>query len=251
MIKNPIYKPAGRAAEYGELACNIYTGCNHRCFYCFAPSVKRMDREKFHSDVRERDGIVEAVIEQLGHGDIKDKLIHLCFTCDPYPAGIITQTTRDVIEAIKESGNHVQILTKGGYRAVCDFDLLDSNDWFGVTITATKHTKHQDEPFAAAWEERLATLKMAKKQGIQTWVSCEPVLDGADIMNLIETGEFIDLFKIGKLNYFPSNIEWGEFGRFAESRLKYHGRNYYIKEDLRREMEKGGDNGKAEKTEDH
>lgn len=29
----PIYKPKGAAAEYGDYAVNIYTGCPHRCFY--------------------------------------------------------------------------------------------------------------------------------------------------------------------------------------------------------------------------
>lgn len=56
----PIYEPKGKAKEYGDYALNIYTGCPHRCYYCFAPSVLRRDREKFHSDIRPRDGIVEA-----------------------------------------------------------------------------------------------------------------------------------------------------------------------------------------------
>lgn len=40
----PIYEPSGAAKEYGDLAINIYTGCPHGCFYCFAPSVLRRDR---------------------------------------------------------------------------------------------------------------------------------------------------------------------------------------------------------------
>lgn len=34
----PIYEPKGKAKEYGDYAINIYTGCPHECFYCFAPS---------------------------------------------------------------------------------------------------------------------------------------------------------------------------------------------------------------------
>ena len=45
----PIYEPKGAAKEYGDYAINIYTGCPHGCFYCFAPSVLRRDREAFHS----------------------------------------------------------------------------------------------------------------------------------------------------------------------------------------------------------
>ncbi len=33
-MKPPIYKPKGAAAEYGDLALNIYTGYPHRCYYC-------------------------------------------------------------------------------------------------------------------------------------------------------------------------------------------------------------------------
>ena len=130
----PIYAPKARAREYGDLAINIYTGCNHGCTYCFAPRVKHQSLEDFQQ-VQPKAGIVEAVKDQLYRQKITGKLIHLCFTCDPYPADIDTTPTREIIEAIKTSGNHVQILTKGGYRAIRDFDLLDNNDYFGVTIT--------------------------------------------------------------------------------------------------------------------
>lgn len=91
----PIYEPKGKAKEYGDYALNIYTGCPHRCYYCFAPSVLHRDREKFHIDVRPRDGIVEATRAQLKKEHIIRKTIHLCFTCDPYPTGYdTTPTTR-------------------------------------------------------------------------------------------------------------------------------------------------------------
>ena len=44
----PVYKPKGAAAEYGDYAVNIYTGCPHRCYYCFAPQVLHRDRMAFH-----------------------------------------------------------------------------------------------------------------------------------------------------------------------------------------------------------
>lgn len=80
----------------------------------------------------------------------------------------------------------------------------------------------------------------AHKLGIKTWMSCEPVLDEQDIYTIIECAEYVDLFKIGKLNYFPSNINWGEFGRKCERLCKAWNRNYYIKAGLREIMEKVG-----------
>ena len=127
----PIYEPKGRAGEYGDFAVNIYSGCPHRCYYCFAPQVLHREREQFHSHTEPRAEIVDAVKRQLEKDAISGKLIHLCFTCDPYPAGADTTPTREIIKAIKAAGNNVQILTKGDGRR--DFDLLDCGDWYGVT----------------------------------------------------------------------------------------------------------------------
>lgn len=230
----PIYKPKGKAKEYGDYAVNIYTGCPHRCYYCFAPSVLRRDREKFHTHVEPREGIVEAVKHQLEREQITGKTIHLCFTCDPYPTGYDTTATREVIKAIKESGNHVQILTKGdGSR---DFDLLDENDWYGVTFSGATLS---DEPGAVKASDRFWALALAANRGIKTWVSFEPVVNAEWVLaKLAAHSVFVDKVKIGKLNYWPSAINWREFGARAEALCKELGLDYYIKENLREEMDK-------------
>ena len=122
-MKNPIYQPSGAAKEYGDLALNIYTGCPHRCYYCFAPQVLHRDRELFHSDVRPRDGIVEAVKEQLEQPHIREKLIHLCFSCDPYPRGYDSSETREIIKLLKESGNHAWEIFTVSYLQNCPVDV--------------------------------------------------------------------------------------------------------------------------------
>ena len=61
----PIYEPKGKAKEYGDYALNIYTGCPHRCFYCFAPNVLHKDREAFYTNVEPRTDIVKATKQQL------------------------------------------------------------------------------------------------------------------------------------------------------------------------------------------
>lgn len=236
----PIYEPKGKAKEYGDLAINIYTGCPHRCFYCFAPNVLHTQKEKFHTCVEPRKNIVEEVKKQLEREHITGKLIHLCFTCDPYPLGYDSTPTREIIKAIKESGNNVQILTKNGLEAMRDFDLLDKNDWFGVTYAGYRELDKvpETEQGAGIPIDRLRALYEAHSKGIKTWVSCEPVTDEWDIITLINVAEYIDLWKIGKMNYHPSNINWGKFGKRAEKALIAHGRNYYIKDSLREEMNK-------------
>lgn len=226
----PIYEPRGKAKEYGDYALNIYTGCPHRCYYCFAPNVLHRDREQFHSVVEPRKGIIEATRAQLEKEQITGKLIHLCFTCDPYPTGYDTTPTREIIKLLKEYGNHVQILTKGdGSR---DFDLLDENDWYGVTIDGGI------DPTVDLLT--LLYLKEAKRYGIKTWVSFEPVLSWNVFVPLIAGAEqgIVDKVKIGKLNYHPSNIDWADFGHKAEAVCQRLGIDYYIKDSLRAEMEK-------------
>lgn len=230
----PIYEPTGKAKEYGDYAINIYTGCPHRCYYCFAPNVLHREREKFHANVETRKNIVEEVRKQLERDKITGKTIHLCFTCDPYPVGYNTTPTREIIKLLKEHGNHVQILTKGdGSR---DFDLLDDKDWYGVTYSGG----HGDqEPGTLPPHKRFLNLLEAKRKGIKTWVSFEPVVNSAQVMWAINVyHELFDKVKIGKLNYWPSGIDWAEFGRKAEALCQELGVDYYIKENLRAEMEK-------------
>lgn len=223
----PIYEPKGAAKEYGDYALNIYTGCPHRCYYCYAPKVLHRDKEQFHSVVEPRKNIVEETRKQLERENITGKLIHLCFTCDPYPTGYDTTPTREIIKLLKDYGNHVQILTKGDGRR--DFDLLDENDWYGVTIDGTLN-----------YQKDTMILRDAHECGIKTWVSFEPVIDAEMVLNYIEfVGGYgyADKVKIGKLNYYPSEIDWEKFGHEAEALCKSLGLDYYIKDSLRKEME--------------
>lgn len=234
----PIYVPKGKAKEYGDYAINIYTGCPHRCFYCFAPNVLHRDKEKFHSCVAPRENIVEETRKQIEREGITGKLIHLCFTCDPFPQDCDSMyVTRDLICYLKMAGNHVQILTKNGYDSQNVFDVLDDEDWFGVTLDGQRN--YANAPVLGE-EVRINALCNAHEKGIKTWVSFEPVVNAERVLWLIqEVAPFVDKVKIGKLNYHPSDIDWAEFGRKAESLCQQLGLDYYIKDSLRAEMEKG------------
>ena len=238
----PIYYPKGKAKEYGDYAINIYTGCPHRCYYCFAPNVLHTKKEQFHSCVAPRKNIVEEVRKQIDREGITGKLIHLCFTCDPYPKGYDSIPTREIIKLLKKAGNHVQILTKNGEDAMRDFDLLDENDWFGITYAGYDEfidvCTPKAEPNTPNLIYRLNALSNAHFKGIKTWVSAEPVLNATDLLNFIECADYVNLWKIGKLNYHPSDIDWKRFGETVEAVCKDRGISFYIKESLRAEMEK-------------
>lgn len=242
-MSGPIYEPKGAAKEYGDLALNIYTGCSHRCTYCYCPGVLHKDKEKFHSNVEPRKDIVELTKRQIEREHITGKLIHLCFSCDPYPTGCESSATRKIIRLLKDSGNHVQILTKGdGQR---DFDLLDENDWYGITYAGydaqyvVNDIQVPQESGAVSPHERIYHLAKAHERGIKTWISFEPVLNAVDVLNYLELNPgYVDRVKIGKLNYHPSDIDWADFGRRAERICRTYRMDYYIKDSLRKEMEK-------------
>ena len=245
-MKPPIYKPSGAALEYGDLALNIYTGCNHGCYYCFAPNVLHKTREDF-AKVEPRKDIVNEVRKQLDKEKITGKMIHLCFTCDPYPADVDTTPTREIIMLLKAYGNHVQILTKGGYRIKRDADLFDKNDFIGVTYCGYPPEDRMIwrdismyEPKAAPPHDRLmSAFEMKMLTGATIWVSMEPVLDAKDALDLLECkDQYFDLYRIGKLNYHPSTINWHDFGHAAEEICKRRGLFYYIKDSLRAEMDR-------------
>jgi hypothetical protein len=105
----------------------------------------------------------------------------------------------------------------------------------------------QIEADALSTTLRIINLQYIKRLvKCKTFVSCEPVFEPAIIYDLIKNCDYIDEYKIGKLNYmtkdnpFYPDIDWGEFGRECERLCKEYERNYYIKESLRAEMEKGG-----------
>lgn len=232
-----IYKPKGRAGEYCSYAVNVYTGYNHGCDYCYARKMANRWGRDF-TDVSPRAGILEAVKRQMGSGEYAGKLVNLCFSCDPYPAPPVdTQITREVIKAIKDGGGFVQILTKGSSRAMRDFDLLGPGDWFGVSIGSWEGTAKAREPYADPPSERAYSLFLAQERHINTWVSCEPVIDPQAIFELIKHFPFVDLYNIGKMNYAPSDIDWPWFGAECERLCKAYHKRYYIKEDLKKAME--------------
>ena len=179
---------------------------------------------------------VEATRAQLEKEGITGKTIHLCFTCDPYPTDYDTTPTRKIIKAIKQAGNHVQILTQGDGRR--DFDLLDGEDWFGVTVSCNHPLELAAEPGAVYTPSRIQEIVEAKERGIKTWISFEPVICAEDVLlTILAYHEYFDRVKIGKLNYHPSDINWADFGREAEALCQALGLDYYIKDSLRAEME--------------
>lgn len=234
-----IYRPKGRALEYGDLACNLYRGCEHACDYCFGPGALRMQREDFYQP-RPRPGILEALDRDAAKIVRTEGVrgpVFLCFSCDPYqPIEEEHELTRQAIEILHSHGIGVRILTKAGRLPMRDLDLLGDTDEIGVTLTTL------NEDIAARWEPgadeptaRTALLAMAHHWKIRTWVSLEPVIDPSESLQVIrDLHKVVDIFKIGKWNHDARAklIDWPKFRRDAVELCDALGKSYYIKLDL-------------------
>ena len=243
-----IYAPAGQAGEYAPLSCNPYRGCGHKCAYCYVPGVLRITREEFDAGAISRPNFLanlEKDARKYQAAGITDQVM-LSFTTDPFNAGNMS-LTRPSIEIIKAHGMGFCTLTKGGARALPFIDLFrHDRDAFASTLTSL------DDSFSMKWErgaalpgERISTLRTFHDAGIFTWVSLEPTLDvEASIQIVKETHSFVDLYKVGRVNYIglTKTTDWESYTHRMIDLLGRLGVKHYIKHDLQPYLPAGYDN---------
>lgn len=243
-----IYAPSGQAGEYSALATNPYRGCGHKCAYCYVPNVLRMTREEFDAGAVPRENFLRNLekdarkYQTLG---ITEQVM-LSFTTDPYAPGDTT-LTRQTLEVLQAYGLGICTLTKGGTKALMDMEIFRSGrDAFASTLTSL------DENFSLKWErdaavpaKRIEALRAFHENGIFTWVSLEPVLDTAATLEIIrQTHTFVDLYKIGRVNYIglTKTTDWKKFTADVIEVLVDTGARHYIKRDLQPFLPEGYSN---------
>lgn len=240
-----IYAPAGQAGEYAPLATNPYRGCGHSCAYCYVPLVLKMDRALFNAGAVPRQDFLLAMqkdARKYQAAGITEQVM-LSFTTDPYHPGDNT-LTRDVLKNLQHHGLGICTLTKGGARALRDLDLFrPSRDAFASTLTSLDDKFSQKwEPGAALPSVRIATLKRFHDAGIFTWVSLEPTLDVDSSLEIVRaTHGFVDLFKIGRVNYLPmtKTTDWKGYTERMIELCQQLGIAHYVKLDLQPFLPRG------------
>lgn len=210
-----IYTPKGLAREYAELALNPFTGCRHACSYCYSPRTLHKVPERFHTIVEPRKDIIRKVEHDAAILEGDEREILLSFACDTYSPGADKNTTTAILRILLEHGLNINILTKGGNRALNDINLLKmytDQVRFGTSIVFTNDDDAKEyEPNAASTSERCKTLHTFYHNGFKTWISLEPLWSEIDACGIIEkTHTFTDKYKIGKLNYHPhaEEVDW-------------------------------------------
>ncbi len=251
-----IYAPGGQAGEYSPLAANPYLGCGHSCSYCYVPRVLRVPlgghgatvaqaRKVFDQGAKPRPNYLHHLrrdAESYQEAGLTGQVM-LSFTTDPFHPGDTT-LTRETLQVIQAHGMGICTLTKGGTRALRDLDLFrPDRDAFATTLTSL------DPVFSKKWEreaalpaDRLKALKTFHDAGIFTWVSLEPTIDIESSLAVVQaTHEFIDLFKVGRVNYLPmtKTTDWEGYTHRMIELLQKLGSASYIKKDLQGYLPKG------------
>lgn len=233
-----IYEPKGKAREYSPLAMNLYSGCDHGCKYCYVPKMMQSMRASYdHKDLKERARVI-ALLEKEAPKKRGCQQVLMSFTTDPYNGlDQRLQLTRQALSILLPNDIPVAILSKGGKRILRDLDLFKQ---FGRRIKVGGSLTYTDpkesarvEPGAALPQERFAALRILHSEGIRTWVSLEPVIRPDETLEIIDaTKEFVDEYKVGKLNHYALKIDWHDFLVRSVTEIREAGKPLYVKNDL-------------------
>ena len=235
-----IYAPRGQALEYSALAANPYRGCGHKCAYCYVPRAIKIDRKEFDAGAAVRPAFINGLKKDAAKyqaAGITEQVM-LSFSTDPYPPQHHDETT-EALRIIADAGMGFCTLTKGGSRALRDIDLFrPDRDAFASTLTSL------DAVFSRKWErgaadpdDRIATLRKFHERGIFTWVSLEPTIDCDASLAIVDaTHEFVDLYKVGRVNYIgiTKTTDWEDYTHRMIEKLNRLGKSHYIKRDLQK-----------------
>jgi DNA repair photolyase len=154
-----------------KLTFNPYTGCDHKCIYCYATSyIANFNECKPKKDLLER--------LQREASKLKGEIISLSNSSDPYPkTEQYTGFTRKCLEILVKNNCRLQIITKSNL-VIRDDDLLKqvpSTVAFTITTDDDQLAKIL-EPNAPPPSHRLSAAEDLIRQGIPVSVRIDPII---------------------------------------------------------------------------
>ncbi len=169
---------------------NPYTGCDHRCRYCYSTYIPSF----FSARPKQRLLIrLERELKNLPEGS----LISMSNSSDPYPPmESELKLTRNSIRLMAQRNFRVLVITKSDI-VMRDKDFL-KNMRAAVAITVTtldEEIARKIEPSAPDPERRIRAMKKLKKAGIPVILRLDPVLPFLtedEIEHVLERAEFVD-----------------------------------------------------------
>lgn len=150
-----------------------YTGCEHRCVYCYITSYIRNPWR-----VRPKRDFLLILERELKKAKIMP--VSMSNSSDPYP-GMEREKkiTRGALRLLKRYGFPVLVLTKSDLVAR-DADILsEMKSVVSITITTLDdNLAKKMEPFAPSPERRLRAIEILKAKGIPVAVRVDPLIPG-------------------------------------------------------------------------
>ncbi|MEJ2270983.1 MAG: radical SAM protein [Candidatus Bathyarchaeota archaeon] len=224
-----------------KLTFNPYTGCDHRCTYCYASSyIPRF------FDCRPKKNLLNRLKKEASK--LHKELISISNSSDPYPQlEKKLELTRNCLKILQQNMCRIQIITKSDL-VIRDIEILkDSPCVISITIlTINDKLSKKLEPGAPTSSKRLKAIEILTEERIPTTVRIDPLIPfvNDDLAELVETIASFGVQHITSSTYKIKPDNWRRFSNsFPEvaERLKEMyftngnrvGRSLYLPRDIR------------------
>lgn len=198
-VKDILTKSKLPDADY---VINPYTGCPHKCIYCYAEFMKRFTN---HTECWGDFVDVKNCNKKINAKKISSKSVLIGSVTDAYNGFERKyEKTRNLLKQLAGTDTFVNILTKSSL--VCrDIDILKSLKQIQVGIsicTLEDELRKKIEPRASSISKRLEALEQLSQVGIKTYVFVGPIFPGITSIEQIvdKTEPFADFFCFENLN---------------------------------------------------
>jgi len=223
--KTLIYK-----SGLGVQCINHVRGCSHGCRYpCYAYMIAHS-----HEQVKSMaewcqpklvSNAAELLTKELSRKRVMPERIHLCLSTDPFMYGFpeVTEMTLKLIRIMNSCGVQASVLTKGLLpEELTDETKYSKKNVYGISlISLNEDFRHQWEPGAAPYADRIAALKKLSEKGLITLVHMEPYptpnIIQQDISKLLESVSFANTIQFGGWNYNTLPKQFPEYEKFYKS----------------------------------
>ena len=190
-----------------KLTLNPYTGCSHRCVYCYVSYIPNF------FNCRPKHDLIPRLMKDAK--ELKGELISISNSSDPYPPmEKKLKLTRKCLEILSKADCKVQIVTKSSL-VTRDVDLLKRmKSMVALTIT-TKSDKLSKklEPGAPPSSERIEAARYLIENGIPVAVRIDPIIPflNEDQGELVETLTSIGVKHVTSSTYKVKPDNWQRF----------------------------------------
>src|SRR6059036_1712022 len=171
-----------------EWSLNAYTGCAHRCTFCYVRAFERRAErpsdDRYGRSIRVKVNVAEVLARELARPAWEGATVVVGAATDPYqPAEGRYRLTRSCLEVFAAASNPFSIITRGP-MILRDVDVLqEASRRANVTITFSIPTLDEDvwrksEPSTAHPRQRLRAISELVRAGVDTRVGMAPILPG-------------------------------------------------------------------------